>query len=56
MDQTNIEFKPKFRTLINNKGSRTVASKDTRSNQRRATLHLTVAADGIALPPFLFSK
>jgi hypothetical protein len=56
MDQTNIEFEPKFCTTINEIGAQTVALKDSGSNQRRATICLTVAAYGKVLPPFFIFK
>jgi hypothetical protein len=55
MDQTNIEFAPKFWTTINKKGEKTVSSKDSGSNQCCDTvMPLTVAVDDTVLPPVLF--
>jgi DDE superfamily endonuclease len=56
MDQTNIEFQPKFRTTITKEGSETVSSKDSGSNQCCATVCITVAVDGTVLPPFFIFK
>jgi DDE superfamily endonuclease len=56
MDQTNIMFEPKFGWTVSKKGVRSVASKDSGSNQRKCTICITVAADGTAFPPFFIFK
>jgi DDE superfamily endonuclease len=57
MDQTAILFEPKVKRCVHHKVSNTVSCRASGSNQRRATVCITVAAaDGTKLPPFYIFK
>jgi hypothetical protein len=56
MDQTAVYFEMKSSTTVNVVGERTVLICDSELNSKRATVCLTVAADGTKLPPFVIFK
>jgi hypothetical protein len=51
MDQTAVFFESKSQTVVSTKG-KTVPSRDSGCNAKRATVVVTIAADGTKLDPF----
>jgi DDE superfamily endonuclease len=56
MDQTAVYFESKSRTIVARKGKKSVCQRDSGCDAKRATVVVTVAADGTKLEPFFIFK
>jgi DDE superfamily endonuclease len=56
MDQTAVYFESKSRTIVARKGKKSVCQRDSGCDAKRATVVVTVAADGTKLDPFFIFK
>lgn len=56
MDQTAVYFESKSKSTVEEKGKRTVSTRDSGSNTKRCTVVVTVSATGKKLPPFFVFK
>jgi hypothetical protein len=56
MDQTAVYFVSKSSTVVAKKGAKSVCVRDSGSDAKRATIVVTVAADGTKLDPFFVFK
>lgn len=56
MDQTAVYFESKAKTTVDKRGKKVIHARDSASNDKRATVCVTVAADGTKLPLFYVFK